>query len=140
MHNLRCSTGDLTNKEQQIITAGFAHHSNNLKAPAFDSKRVNWLIYDDQQAIIGALTADIVWDWLYIDELWVDESVRGQGYGKQLMHKVQSYALMLKLSGIWLWTQSWQAADFYRYLEYDEFARFADFPTGYSRIGFRKIL
>ncbi|WP_017662048.1 GNAT family N-acetyltransferase [Baaleninema simplex] len=106
-------------------------------APPFGKERLAW-IADNGQDAIGILTADLLWDWLYIDELWVDENYRGQGLGKSLMKQAENYAASQQLVGLWLWTQSWQAADFYAKLGYQEFTRFEDFPRGHSRIGFRK--
>jgi ribosomal protein S18 acetylase RimI-like enzyme len=66
----------------------------------------------DDSSLAGALTADLLWDWLYIDELWVDERSRGLGLGKSLMLQAEEFAASKALSGLWLWTQTWQAADF----------------------------
>ena len=54
------------------------------------------------------------------------------------MNEAEIYASSHNLVGLWLWTQSWQAADFYKHMGYEEFARFPDFPKGHFRIGFRK--
>ena len=132
--------GNLNSADQQIITAGFVHHSNACNAPAYKKERINWLAYNDSSQLIGALTADLLWDWIYINELWIDEGERGQGLGKRLMEQAESYAKAGNLSGLWLWTQSWQAAGFYETLGYQEFARFPEFPKGHVRIGFRKSI
>jgi ribosomal protein S18 acetylase RimI-like enzyme len=137
MIELKFKDGELTADEQHVISAGFAQHTTEHTAPSFDKKRINWLAYDDEK-IIGALTADILWDWIYVDELWVDATQRGGGLGKRLMDKAENYAATQRLTGLWLWTQSWQAAEFYKHLGYEEFARFPDFPKGHFRIGFRK--
>ena len=133
----RC--GDLMPQEQAVVTAGFARHSEGLSAPPFEKQRLSWLARE-ATTVVGVLTADLLWDWLYIDELWVDEAQRGRGLGKRLMQQAEGYAREKGLSGLWLWTQSWQAADFYQRLGYQEFTRFENFPVGHSRIGFRKQL
>ena len=133
----RC--GDLMPQEQAVVTAGFARHSEGLSAPPFEKQRLSWLARE-ATTVVGVLTADLLWDWLYIDELWVDEAQRGSGLGKRLMQQAEGYAREKGLSGLWLWTQSWQAADFYQRLGYQEFTRFENFPVGHSRIGFRKQL
>jgi ribosomal protein S18 acetylase RimI-like enzyme len=140
MIELKFKQGDLTQDEQQIVTSGFVRHAANKSAPAYVKDRLNWLAYHQNSGLVGVLTADRLWDWLYIDELWVDETCRGTGLGKKLMAQAETYVSAHQLSGVWLWTQSWQAADFYKALGYQEFARFKDFPKGYSRIGFRKEL
>ena len=137
---IEINQGELPADLQKIITNGFSRHTEVLSAPPFFKERLNWLAYNDTQQLVGALTADLLWDWLYIDELWVDENCRGLGLGKNLMQQAEAYAHAHQLSGVWLWTQSWQAESFYLSLGYQEFARFPDFPKGHARIGFRKIL
>lgn len=139
MAEIKFRIGNLSLEEQAIVNAGFAKHSLQSAAPPFVKERFIWLVYESQ-ALVGALTADSLWDWLYIDELWVNESHRGQGIAKALMNQAEVYATSHNFIGLWLWTQSWQAADFYRRLDYQEFTRFEHFPRGHSRIGLRKQL
>lgn len=139
MTNITFSIGELSVNEQRVITAGFTRHSVDLSAPPFEKQRLNWVAYEGQ-IVVGALTADLLWDWMYIDELWVAESKRGCGLGKALMKQAEEHAVSRDLVGLWLWTQSWQAAEFYKRLDYKEFTRFEDFPRGHHRIGFRKQL
>ncbi len=140
MSEIKFKAEDLTAEEQEVISGGFEQHSSEHSAPPFKKTRLNWLAYDSEQNLIGAATADLLWDWIYLDELWVDKTQRGQGLGLQLMSQVEDYASSQHLTGIWLWTQSWQAAEFYKRLDYEEFARFPDFPAGHFRLGFRKLL
>ena len=124
--------------EQALVKEGFRVDSERLSAPQYLKQRIKWLGTDADGAIEAALAADVLWDWLYVDELWVCSKARGNGVGRQLMGMAEDYAVAQRLSGIWLWTQSWQAEGFYRRLGYREFARFDDFPKGFARIGFRK--
>lgn len=140
MPKIEFMTGDLDAHKQTELTAGFESHSQTQEAPPYRKDRLNWTVQDEQGNLIAALTADLLWDWLYIDELWVDESCRGTGMGKQLMGKAEEYAMTQELSGLWLWTQSWQAPVFYQRLGFEEFTRFEGFPAGHSRIGLRKSL
>ncbi len=130
----------LTASEQALVSEGFRAQAEERKAPEYIKERVKWLGLDERNEIKGILTADILWDWLYVDELWVSTELRGAGFGRLLMLRAEQYAGSRNASGIWLWTQSWQAEGFYRHLGYREFARFEDFPRGHSRIGFRKRL
>ena len=130
----------LTPSEQSVVTEGFQKHSDELGAPAYRKERIKWLLSGQENEIQAALTADILWDWAYIDELWVASELRGQGIGRQLIRMAEDFAVSERLKGIWLWTQSWQAEGFYQRLGYEEFTRFDDFPKGYTRIGFRRNL
>ena len=126
--------------EQSVVSDGFQKHSDEQGAPEYKKNRVKWLAFDERKNIQAVLAADILWDWIYIDELWVSPESRGTGLGRKLMRLAEEFAIAQGLQGIWLWTQSWQADGFYRQLGYDEFTRFEDFPKGHSRIGFRKKL
>ena len=140
MINVIRSYGDLSNSQQQVVTSGFDQHTKVSSAPAYQKERINWLAHESQDILVGVLTTDVLWDWMYIDELWVDERSRGIGLGQKLMNMAEDYAASHSLTGLWLWTQSWQAPNFYERLGYEEFTRFNDFPKGYTRIGFRKYI
>ncbi|WED23376.1 GNAT family N-acetyltransferase [Vibrio sp. JC009] len=140
MAKINFTKGALDAKKQDELTAGFESHSHTQMAPPYLKERLNWTVENENGNLIGALTADLLWGWLYIDELWVDESCRGSGLGRQLMERAEEYARLQELSGLWLWTQSWQAPAFYQRLGFEEFTRFDHFPAGHSRIGLRKPL
>ena len=123
---------------QQLLARGFSDHAQAQSAPEYEKQSYHWLMRDENRAVVAVLTADQLWDWLYNDELWVAPGHRGQKLGQQLMEAAETFAGKTQLSGLWLWTQSWQAAEFYRALDYTEFTRFDDFPKGHCRIGFRK--
>jgi len=140
MTDISFSTTPLSESEQAIVTNGFEQHSQQFDAPAYEPESYTWRLTDDNGELIGVLTAKLLWDWLYIDELWVSESSRASGLGKTLMQKAEQHAIKEGYCGIWLWTQSWQAESFYLRLGYKEFCRFPNFPNGFERIGLRKEL
>ena len=140
MLRIEFAKGGLDAKSQSELTAGLESHGQAQVAPSYQKDRFNWTVHNDNGELVAALTADLLWDWLYIDELWVDDRCRGTGMGTKLMLEAEHYATTHNLSGLWLWTQSWQAPMFYQKLGFVEFTRFDDFPAGYSRIGLRKAL
>ncbi len=88
---------------------------------------------------IGGIIGKIYFNWLHLDLIWVEDShLCRQGLGKILMEQALPKAKELKLNGIEVWTQSWQAPEFYRKLGYEEFATLDDFtPSGRKRHAFR---
>ncbi|MEM6512293.1 MAG: GNAT family N-acetyltransferase [Pseudomonadota bacterium] len=130
----------LTPTEQAAVAEGFAQHSEAHGAPQYRKAHVKWLVHGDSGEVSAVLAADLLWDWLYIDELWVTPALRGEGLGRALMQSAESFALTEGLQGLWLWTQSWQGDGFYSQLGFEEFTRFDAFPVGHTRIGFRKRL
>ncbi|MEE4204059.1 MAG: GNAT family N-acetyltransferase [Halieaceae bacterium] len=133
-------SGALTAEEQARVDEGFKHTATSRSAPPYDKQNVCWLLKDDTDALVGVLTGNSLWDWLYIDELWVMEAHRGHGLGQQLMRDAEQWSRQQRLIGIWLWTQSWEAEGFYRQLGFEVFTRFHNFPRGHDRIGLRKHL
>ena len=97
------------------------------------------LAYDGEK-YIGAAIGKIFFNWLHIDLFWVDEACRKQGIGRNLMQQAEQQARQQNLSGIEVWTQSWQAPEFYRKLGYEEFAVIDDFAPGRKRHAFRLYL
>ena len=132
--------GGLTTSENIIVAKGFDAHSKEQRAPPYSKEHISWLVRDERDEIAAVLTANILWDWMYVDELWVSSELRGGGHGTKLILLAEEFASSRDQQGIWLWTQSWQAEQFYSRLDYSEFARFENFPTGHTRIGFRKSL
>jgi len=138
--DIKFCRGDLTSSERSVVSQGFYAHAEEQDAPDYKKEHVKWLAVDERKDIKAVLTADVLWDWIYVDELWISPEFRGEGLGRKLMRLAEEFAMSQSLQGIWLWTQSWQAEGFYRQLGYSQFTRFDDFPKGYSRIGFRKRL
>ncbi|HYZ41261.1 MAG TPA: GNAT family N-acetyltransferase [Stellaceae bacterium] len=91
-------------------------------------------------AVVGGVIGQVFWKWLYAKLVWVEKPFRGTGIGKAVMQKAEERARELGLTGIYLWTQSWQAPDFYRKLGFESFVVFENFPRGRKRLGFRKYL
>lgn len=130
----------LSASEKAVVSEGFLAHSLEHDAPEYLKEQIKWIACDDQKTVRAVLAADVLWDWVYVDELWVCPRSRGSGLGRRLMQLAEEFAAAQGLEGIWLWTQSWQAEDFYRQLGYEVFTRFDNFPRGHARIGFRKQL
>jgi hypothetical protein len=84
MTTIHFRAGELTSAEQAVVTNGFARHSAALAAPPFTKSRLVWCAHDKDGTLVGATTADQLWDWIYIDELWVEDSCRGARRGVAL--------------------------------------------------------
>lgn len=76
---------------------------------------------------------------LEIRGLWVDDHLRGNGIGSDLLLAIEQEARTRGASKAMLYTYSWQAEAFYRSHGYTELARF-DFPAGHYRIDMQKFL
>jgi len=95
-------------------------------------------IRDSQDRIWGGLTASTYWDWLEIDDLWLDESLRGLGYGRKLLTMAEAEAKARGCSHAFLQTFSFQARGFYEKLGYREVGCLDDYPPGQKFFWMRK--
>ncbi len=92
------------------------------------------------ETIIGALTGQSVWGWLYVHLLWVDAARQGEGLGSRLMQAAEIEAEKRGCNGIWVSTYSFQAPVFYEKMGYAPFGRIDDFPPGHVRHFYQKRL
>ena len=76
---------------------------------------------------------------LEVRGLWVDEPLRGQGLGEEILSGLEEEARRRSARRAMLYTYSWQALGFYERLGYREFSRFP-YPDGPERIDLQKEL
>ncbi len=76
---------------------------------------------------------------LEVRGLWVDENLRGEGIGTNLLAAIENEARNRGATRAMLYTFSWQALKFYELAGYTEFSRF-DYPDGFQRIDLQKEL
>ena len=91
------------------------------------------LLHDRRRRLVGGLLASTHWQWLFISHLWIDETVRRQGYGTQLLLKAEAEARSRGCKHAYLDTFSFQARGFYEAHGYQIFGELHDFPVGHTR-------
>jgi ribosomal protein S18 acetylase RimI-like enzyme len=102
------------------------------------AERLHVLAHDAEGRLVGACGGEMLWGDLYIDLMWVDEKVRGQGIGSEVIRRVEVEAQQRGCFRIHLDTMSFQAPTFYPRLGYREFARLGGYPAGAERIYYVK--
>lgn len=80
------------------------------------------------------------YNWLHLEQLYVDEGYRGQDIGTELMKSAETYAKEKGATGIVFETWSFQARPFYEKLGYEVFAELKDCPPGTVMYLLRKEL
>ncbi|HZH32476.1 MAG TPA: GNAT family N-acetyltransferase [Pyrinomonadaceae bacterium] len=79
--------------------------------------------------------------WFYLEELFLEKAYRGQGLGAELLKKLEAKAEALGVESVYTWTAGYEAPEFYRRQGYEVFCETKSwYPSGHSRIGFRKAL
>lgn len=98
------------------------------------------LIRDDGDETIGGVWTRFGYGWMFVSLLFVPESLRGTGLGRDLMQRVETHARDRKLHGIYLDTFTHQAPGFYKKLGFEEFGALENFPDASYRHFFAKRL
>ena len=72
--------------------------------------------------------------------MWIQEELRGRGYGHQLLEAIEEEAKKHGVRNIFLDTFSFQAPDFYKQHGYQIFGELPEFPSGSTRFFFTKSI
>ena len=119
------------------ITAGLRAHMIEQTGP-LPRIPLTLLLPDDDNRVRGGIRGTIALCWLQVDHFWVDEALRGQGYGSRLLDMAEEAARMHGAIGAQLTTSTFQAVGFYQKQGYVEIGRLKDRPPGYDRVWMAK--
>lgn len=113
---------------------------NEQQAGDDHAQRVCAILYGLDGRVAGGVIAEIYWDWLYINLMWIEEPLRKLGYGARLLAMAEDEARRRGATRAYLDTFSFQAPGFYQKQGYHVFGELPDFPAGHSRFFMTKSL
>lgn len=98
-----------------------------------------WLFARDADGKVQAgLRGHTAWRWAFVDTLAVAEAARRTGIGSRLLARAETVARSRDCIGLYLWTTSFQAPEFYRRHGYQPFGSLPDLPVGHTATWFMK--
>lgn len=118
------SEGDLT-----VIVDGIAAYNDKEIGPS-PRKPLAVLIRDENGRVIGGLSGRTVWGWLFIQNLFVPEHLRGQGLAGKLLARAEEEARARGCHGAWIDTFNPQALRAYQRQGYEIFGELPNHPPG----------
>ena len=139
MLSVRTSQAECVEETRDAAIACLHRHVSSAHGVLRQETPLTVLAFEEER-LVGGMIGKVFWNWLYADLVWVEEEFRGRGIGTDVMRAAEEQARKMKLSGIYLWTQSWQAPSFYGKLGYSQFVELKGFPPGHNRLGFFKYL
>lgn len=77
-----------------------------------------FFVRDENGKIVAGCNGNIGYDWIYVDQLWVAESLRDQGYGTKLMKAAEELGKQKGCVSAAVNTMDWEAPEFYKKLGY----------------------
>lgn len=103
-------------------------------------KELGIYLRDKQENIIAGLIGETHGNWLMIEFLWVDERLRGQHIGSQILEEAESTGKKRGCKFVFLDTFSFQAPLFYKKHGYQEAFTLHEYPLTEKRFFFTKKL
>ena len=113
---------------------------NAAHGAAADKTPVGIYYENDRGRKLAGITGNIFGNWLFIDFLFVDESLRGQGIGKKLIAYIEENAKENGCKYSFVSTNGFQAPGFYPKLGYINVFSLEEFPRDGKRFYFTKKL
>lgn len=113
---------------------------NRAKTGRNDPRPLIIAIEDAGGRVVGGLWGRTVYDWLFVELLFVPEPLRGRGIGSDLMNRAEHEAVARGCHSVWLDTFEFQAPGFYERLGYVCFGELPDYPAGFARYFMKKSL
>jgi len=103
-------------------------------------KEFSIFLKNDSGKIFGGVQAFLDTESIYIDTLWVEESLQKQGYGTKLLDAAEQEAI--KNGGAYSTVDTWdfQAEEFYLKRGYEKLGEVKNYWLGHSKITLRKKL
>ena len=83
-------------------------------------KTFAFILSDENGIAFGVLNAYTAFEEVYLDDIWVHESLRDKGYGRQLLNTLELHFKGKNYNNINLVTSAFQAPDFYKKCGYQE--------------------
>lgn len=104
-------------------------------------KYLGFFIKNDEGDTLGGCNGFTLCGCIYIDQIWVHESLRGRGFGRQLMEKMHDYGRSLGFRMATLQTLNFQGKrGFYEHLGYKCDLERPGYSNGAVLLGMRKEL
>ena len=122
-----------------VIGRGLSKY-NIEQAGDNEFQRLCFVLQTPEKEIVGGVLGEVYWGWLYVDLLWIEEELRGRGYGHRLLTLAEDEARKRGAKNVYMDTFSFQVPDFYKQHGYQVFGELQDFPPGHQRYFMKKEL
>lgn len=129
-----------TEAEMMVLLEGLGRNILKHLGEVELGKSLRIFMRDKENRTVGGIIADLFGGWVYISLLWVDESLRNQGFGSELLHRLEAEAINLGCTNAHLDTYSFEARPFYERAGYEVFGKLDDYPAGYCKYFLSKSL
>ena len=117
-----------TPEDIAVVRAGLMAFNDAHGGPV-QLQRLAFYLRDTDGVIRGGLIGFLAWQWLSVDLLWVDESLRGRGHGSAILGRAEQFARESGCVAVKLDTYEFQAKPFYEKCGYAVFGVLDGYPA-----------
>src|SRR3989344_178375 len=113
MANLKftMNEGEPNTEDMAIISKGMLSHHASQGHPR-KCKIFSILLKDKNNKLFGCVIVSFLWNGMEIKTLWIEETLRNQGWGKKLVEAVEKEAIKRECKVAYTNTFTWQAPEF----------------------------
>ena len=129
-----------TETEMKVLLEGLGRNILKHLGEVELGKSLRIFMRDKENRTVGGITAELFGGWVYISLLWVEESLRNQGFGSELLDRLEKEAVLLGCTNAHMDTYSFEARPFYEKAGYQVFGKLDDYPAGCSKYFLKKPL
>lgn len=140
MQNLTLTVGDEAAPADAAQVYRGLDDFNRARVGDDAMQHLSVFVRDADGTIVAGALGNTYWGWLYIGTLWVDERLRGQGWGSQVLQAAEDEARRRDCHHVHLDTMSFQALPFYLKHGFTVFGELHDKPVGHSHYFLQKSL
>ncbi|MEP6732975.1 MAG: GNAT family N-acetyltransferase [bacterium] len=124
----------------QVILEGLRAFNGAQLGRDATPQPISVFVRDKNGAVVGGLIGQMLWNWLYVDKLWLPDSFRSTGVGGDVLAAAEERAIARGCRWAHLQTLGFQALPFYERRGYTVFGVLDGYPPTSKRYYLRKSL
>lgn len=139
MNGFRVQIGLEPEATRQVVSSGLREFNHSFLGQ-YCNEPIAVDVCGEDGEILGGAVGTLQLGWLFIDILWIPESLRSEGIGARVLAALELEAIQRGAGRAILDTMSFQAERFYIERGYVECGRVVNFASSYDRVFMTKNL
>jgi ribosomal protein S18 acetylase RimI-like enzyme len=123
--------GPTPEEQYRIIDSLIAY--NEAQVGPRSKKDFAFFVRSETGDFVGGLLGFTHFNHFFVSAIYVDQQLRNEGIGRELMKRAEALALEQGCDVIYLDTFDYQAPGFYEKLGFEVFGKLEDYPPGHQR-------